>query len=76
MNKEGIREQLHTYIDIADERHLEAIYVLVEKELKATHKYDDATINMLHQRREDHLNEDSKSYTADESLELIRKHKK
>jgi hypothetical protein len=69
--------RLHDYIEHADERHLTAIYVLVEgQEDSVTHHYDTATIEMLHSRRDAHLNGESRSYTIEESLALIRGGKK
>ncbi len=76
MNTAVIREQLHEYIEHADDKHVEAIYVLLEKEIGASHQYDEATLAMFHKRREDHLNSNSTSYTPEESLKLIRAAKK
>jgi len=36
MNAIAIKEKLHNYLDIADERKLRAIYVMVEDELRDT----------------------------------------
>ena len=76
MNQSTLRERLHEYIDTADERHLTAIYVLVENEMADDDLYDEATLNMLYERREKHLSGESKSYSAQESLRRIREHKK
>lgn len=76
MDTSIIREQLHEYINTADEQHLAAIYVLLEKEMGKSYVYDEETLNMLYQRRQDHLNESSQSYTVDESMRMIREHKK
>ncbi len=72
MESATLRNKLHEYIDKADERKLSAIYVLVEDELEDGSIYDDETIFMLHERRNDHLNGTSKSFTPEESLEIIR----
>jgi hypothetical protein len=51
--------------------------VLVEgQEDSVTHHYDTATIEMLPSRRDAHLNGESRSYTIEESLALIRGGKK
>jgi len=64
---------LHEYIDVADEQHLSAIYILVEDNIPPDNEiYDEATMNMLYQRREDHRNGTSKSYSVQESMELVR----
>lgn len=74
MNTSEIREQLHKYINKADDKHLEAIYILLEHEINAGQEYDDATITMLHERREYYLKGEKKTYTPEESLELISHH--
>ncbi len=76
MNTANIREQLHEYINTADERHLAAIYVLLENELGVNYVYDEETLKMLYQRREDHLNGSSPSLSVEESMRKIRAHKK
>ena len=73
MDTVALRERLHEYIDTADEQHLTAIYELVES---GQNTYDEATIKMFHERRDRHLQGLGKSYTAEESLRLIREHKK
>jgi hypothetical protein len=50
--------------------------VLVEDELENVSVYDNEIISKLHRRREDHINGTSKSYTYEESLEMIRGQKK
>jgi hypothetical protein len=72
-NIDMLRSKLHEYIERADERHLTAIYVLVEgQEDTAAPPYDVSTIGMLHSRRDAHLKGESRSYTVEESLALIR----
>jgi len=36
MNTENIRERLHNYLEIADDKKLKAIYVMVEDEINET----------------------------------------
>ena len=76
MTVSTLRKKLHEYIDTADERHLEAIFVLVEKEIETAYSYDKETIDMLHKRRENHLNDTSVSYSLEESLKKVRARKK
>jgi len=70
----SLRDKLHHYIDIADEKKLQAIYVLLEDEIDWS--YSSEEIEMLHQRRQQHLQGLSKSYTVEESLNLARQQKK
>ena len=71
MNTAIIKDRLHEYIDKADDKHLEAIYILLEKELEPSFQYDTTTLEMLYQRREKHLKNESKSYTAAEAMEFV-----
>jgi len=73
----ALRERLHEYIDNADERHLAAIYTLVEDQIQPVQAdiYDEQTMAMLYQRREDHRNGHSKSYTVEEAFEIVRSRK-
>ena len=73
-----LRERLHEYINAADEQHLTAIYVLVEGQIPEQNEgiYTEDVLNMIYKRREDHRRGLSKSYTAEESLNIIRAHKK
>jgi hypothetical protein len=76
MDSATIRQKLHEYINQADSKHLEAIYLLLKKELEPSYKYDSATLDMLYKRREAHLSEQSVSYTVDEALASMRNAKK
>jgi hypothetical protein len=76
MEVEGLRERLHEYINDADEQHLIAIYAIVDDKDQASDIYTDELMNELYQRREDHRNGVSESYTGEESIRLIREYKK
>jgi hypothetical protein len=77
MEVEVLRERLHEYINVADEQHLSAIYILVEDNIPSDdEKYDEATLRMFYQRRENHLKGISKSYTVEEAMAIVRNHKK
>ncbi len=69
-----MREKLHHYIDIAEENKLQAIYTLLENEIDW--HYSSELIDMLSERRDNHLQGKSKSYTLAESVNLIRNQKK
>lgn len=67
----ALKERLHEYIEQADDKHLEAIYVLIEKEIPSN-QYDATTLDELHQRRNNYVKGISKSYTVDEAISSIR----
>jgi hypothetical protein len=76
MNIVTLREKLHEYIDNSDEQQLSVMYLLVKEDISlAGNIYDEATMTMFYQRREDHRNGLSKSYTMEETFELARKSK-
>ncbi len=78
MEVDILRERLHEYINIADQQHLSAIYVLVGDNIPPvdSDKYDDETLKMFYQRRENHLNGISKSYSVEEAMNIVRQEKK
>ena len=75
MNTIAIREKLHQYIDEADERKIEAMYIILEDEI-AQNGYDNEEIQKFHDRRNKHLNGVTVSYGAEDSLKMIRSFKK
>ncbi len=76
MNTVTIKGRLHEYIEKADDKHLEAIYVLLEKEIEPANEYDAATLEMLYRRRDNDLQGLSKSYTMEDAIESVRNAKK
>ncbi len=72
MESVSIRTKLHEYIDMADERKLEAIYVILESDMDPLINYSTSDIALLHERRNRHLAGNSKSYTVSESFDEIR----
>jgi len=74
-----LQQKLHDYISAADERQLSALYEFAEDNGMPwgdENRYDEATLNMLYERRENHRKGISKSYTVEESMKIIRQHKK
>lgn len=72
MSTTELRENIHRFIDVADERILRIINAIIETEKKEEHLsvpqwfYDE-----LDKRRERHLNGESKSSTWEEVKERI-----
>ena len=64
-----IREKIHQYIHLADERKIEAIYIMLEDNI-ASYGYSIEKIELCHERRE------KPSYTPRQSLNMIHALKK
>jgi hypothetical protein len=71
-----LREKLHTYINEADEKKLEAIYTILENEIEEeNYSFSLSEITTFHKRRENHLTGKSKSFSIEETINLVRKTK-
>lgn len=76
MEHANIKQKLHHYIDVADEKKLQAIYTILEDEIDGEYFYTQDEIRMFYERRQQHLNGESKSYTIEEAHNLIRQNRK
>lgn len=72
MDTATMKLRLHNYLEQADDKHLEAIYTILEKDLEAIAQYDEATLSILYQRRDNHLQGISKSYSVDQAISFVR----
>ncbi len=75
MEQASIKQKLHRYIDVADEKKLQAIYTILEDEIEGEYFYTQDEIKMFYDRRQKHLNGESKSYTVAETLDLVRQNR-
>lgn len=75
MESAAIRQELHEYIDIVNEKKLEVMYVVLQTDIENGSLYDEATIARFHARRDNHLNESSPSYTVAETIASARSKK-
>lgn len=73
MEPSSLKQKLHHYIDIADEKKLQAIYTILEDEIEGDYFYSQEEIKEFYDRRQKHMNGESKSYTVEETLNLVRK---
>ena len=75
MEPASIKQRLHHYIDVADDKKLQAIYTILEDEIEGDYFYTQDEIKMFYDRRQKHLNGESKSYTVEETLNLVRQNR-
>ncbi|MGZ4089673.1 MAG: hypothetical protein ACXVNO_03080 [Bacteroidia bacterium] len=71
-NSGSLRDKLHHYIDVEGEQKIKAIYVLLEGDIEKGHIYSKEEIEMFYERRGQHLVEEGKTYSVEESIGLIR----
>jgi len=76
MNTATIRQHLHNYLDIADDKKIKAIYVMVEDELKDTETVYTEELKAELDRRVNYYLGGGKMVSADEMssrIQAIRK---
>ncbi len=76
MTNVAIRQQLHQYIDAADDKKVQALYTLLKSDMEHDYAYTAEDMNMLHQRAEKYLKGETKTYTVEESHKMIRQQRK
>jgi len=75
MDTAVLKDRLHEYIERADNEHLAAMYILLEKEMEPDHLYDANTLKMLYERIKSDESGRSKSYSSEEAFTYIRAQK-
>lgn len=76
MNTSTLREQLHQYIDDADDEKIAAIFTILRSDISNTTVYTDEQLKTFYERREKHLSGNTTTYSAEEANEYIRKNRK
>ncbi len=76
MTTATIRQQLHKYIDITDDKKIEALFTLLENEINQPYSFSDEEINLLHERAEKYLAGGTKTYTVEDAHKQIREQRK
>lgn len=76
MEPSEIKQKLHHYIDTAEDKKLQAIYTILESEIEGESFYSEEEVKMFYDRRQNHLDGNSKSYTIDEANDSIRRNRK
>ncbi len=74
MTTSAIRQQLHNYLEIAEDKKIKAIYTMMEEEIKERSvEYTDELKTELDERMADYKNGKSKTISAATSNKRIRK---
>ena len=76
MTNAAIRQQLHQFIDITDDKKIEALYTLLQNDIDPKYSYTADDLDILHERAEKYLKGETKTYTIDESHKMIRQQRK
>lgn len=76
MTNAAIRHQLHQYIDVTDDKKIEALYTLLQNDIDPAGSYTAEELDMLHERAEKYLKGETKTYTVAESHNMIRQQRK
>lgn len=68
MNTTAIRQQLHNYLEIAEDKKIKAIYTMLEDEINTeANNWDEDFIKELENRSKSFINGTAKTYTWDET---------
>lgn len=70
-----IREALHEYIDTADEKKLEAIYIVLKDSISSDYTYTEDELATIYTRRNQFLNDGEEGLTTEEFINYIRQNK-
>lgn len=74
MTTTSIRQKLHSYLELADDKKVKAMYTILEEDIEdLTIEYPDELKNELDKRLEDLKSGKSKSISAKESKKRINK---
>ncbi|MDR3693092.1 addiction module protein [Mucilaginibacter sp.] len=72
MRTTQIKQQLHDYIDSAEDKKLKAIYTLVEDDISEGYQFSDEQKKELDRRYDDYVNGIGKTYTWEETVAMAR----
>ena len=66
-----IKQQLHGYVDSADAKKLKALYILLENDITKGYQFTENQKKELDKRYDDYMNGIGKTYTIDETIEIV-----
>ena len=74
MDTATIRQQLHNYLEIADDKKVKAIYTIIEKDIQENDfEYPEGLKNELDKRYKEYKNGTAEMITSSESKKRIEK---
>ncbi len=74
MDTAKIRQQLHNYLEVADDKKINALYTIIEREIHDTEfEYPDGLKNELDKRNAEYKNGPAKMVTSSQSKKRIEK---
>ena len=74
MDTATIRQQLHNYLEIADDKKVKAIYTIIEKDIQGNDfEYPEELRNELDKRYKEYKNGTAEMITSSESKKRIEK---
>ncbi len=76
MSTSEIRQQLHQYIDKADDKDVAAMYSYMEDKTEQPYQFSEEELTEFYRRRENFIAGKNKGYTVEEAHSFIRLSKK
>ena len=70
-----IRETLHEYIDTADEKKLEAIYIILQDSINTEFKYNEDELAAIYARRNNYKSGNEQTLVAEDFVAYVRQNK-
>ncbi len=71
-----IRQQLHQYIDTADDKNVEAIYTVLQGSMQNQQRFSTEELKNFYDIRAKYLEGKTETYTVEEAHKLIRASRK
>jgi hypothetical protein len=72
MTNAAIRQQLYQYIDVTDDKKVEALYTLLHDDMGHKYSFTEEEMNVLHECAEKYLSGEAKTYSVEEAHDVIR----
>lgn len=70
-----IKETLHEYIDSADDKKLEAIYIILKDSIDPAFEYNKDELAAIHARRNEYKNNEAETMVAEDFVTYVRQNK-